>query len=197
MTRHKHRYPERGQTALEEAIKSNTVLLYAPRWLDTEMRTSAIPQVERRKGIAEEKLLILWESYKSIIIWDDRFCDPEEGEDSRFDEKDRPYVDLQKCLQAHAIFSRDKDIDTLGGNRVNMAFILSARDYARARKLYGCHKSGRRRCYPNQFIGLGWDISHAGRSICAHPARVAYDTVCGRFIGCGASGKSDLVGKWP
>ncbi|MEQ8694494.1 MAG: hypothetical protein RIC85_04100 [Gammaproteobacteria bacterium] len=129
---HKHAHAGLRQTAIEEAVKSSAIELHAPTWLDKEMIGSAIPQVSRKKGIPESALLTLWAEYKEQIIWDDAFSAPAPDDTTDGDSKDVPYVALQRSVSAAAILSRDKDIDDLGGQRVDLEFVLSVRTYARA-----------------------------------------------------------------
>ena len=129
---HKHSHAGQRRTALEEAVKSSTIELHAPAWLDKEMIGSAIPQVSRKKGISESELLTLWAGHKELIIWDETFAAPVSDDATDGDSKDVPYVALQQCVSAAAILSRDKDIDDLGGQRVDLEFVLSVRTYARA-----------------------------------------------------------------
>lgn len=129
---HKYNNPHLPQTAIEEAVKSSAIELYAPTWLDQEMIESAIPQVSKRKKIPEAALHTLWAQYKEAIIWDDTFPVPADDESCSGDSKDVPYVALQQSIAAVAVLSRDKDIDQLGGKRVGLEFVLSVRSYARA-----------------------------------------------------------------
>jgi len=129
---HKYKKPHIRQTAIEEAIKSSVLVLYAPFWLDDEMTRSAIPQCAKCCKIPEMELHILWGEYKKQIVWRDTPIIPEINEIFGGDPKDIPYVALQRIISAHAILSRDKDIDVLGGNRVDHGFVLYLRLYARA-----------------------------------------------------------------
>jgi predicted nucleic acid-binding protein len=129
---HKYKNPHIRRTAIEEAIQSSAMVLHAPFWLDEEMIRSAIPQFAARGAIPELELQALWIEYKKQIIWTDVPVVPESIEAIGGDPKDIPYVALQRTISAQAILSRDKDIDALGGNRVDLEFVLSLRSYARA-----------------------------------------------------------------
>jgi predicted nucleic acid-binding protein len=129
---HRHRNPQLKQTLLEEAFKSGTLQIYAPRWLETEMLTSTIPQVSKKKKISQEALLTIWESYKAIIIFDERYAHPEELANPDLDTKDTPYVELQKSISALGILSNDKDIEVLGGTKLDRKIVLTLCSYARA-----------------------------------------------------------------
>lgn len=129
---HRYKNPHLKQTALEEAVKSSAIKLCAPTWLDREMVESAIPQVSSKRRIPEATLQGLWAAYRAIVIWDDFYAELPDGQAPDSDEKDVPYVALQQSLQAAAILSRDKDIDRLGGKRIDIEFVLYVRSYARA-----------------------------------------------------------------
>jgi len=129
---HKLKHEKVRRTAIEEAVKSGTIELYAPTWLDEEMIGSTIPQVAAKRGISEPALQSLWVSYKEQIIWDDTFTVPEDFDPRDGDAKDVPYVALQESLLTAVILSEDKGIDRLGGTRTDLQFVMSVRDYARA-----------------------------------------------------------------
>ncbi|WP_278360417.1 hypothetical protein [Thalassospira xiamenensis] len=129
---YKHQNPHIEQTALQEIVKSGVVRLYAPSWLETEMLSSTIPQVSQKFKIPQETLFSSWETYKSIIIFDARFNQPQEVNASCLDPKDAPYVQLQKAIFALGILSKDRDIDALGGTRLDRELVMTIRAYARS-----------------------------------------------------------------
>jgi predicted nucleic acid-binding protein len=123
------RFPERG-TALEELIRATIVVLHAPRWLATEME-SAIPQVASKRKLSEEKLRACWQDFQVLLTWDETWLLPPEGSGA-IDEKDLPYVLLEKAIAADGILSKDRHIERMGGNRLTLDFVFAARQYARA-----------------------------------------------------------------
>lgn len=127
---HKVRHPE-WATALEEMIRASVIEAYAPRWLETEM-ISAIPQVARRRKISEEALWAQWQTYRSLLRWDDRFRSPATRATAVPDPKDLPYVDLEASIAADGILSKDPHIKAMGGHLLTVEFVLTARNYARA-----------------------------------------------------------------
>lgn len=129
---HKHRNPHLEQTALQEVVKSGVVRLYAPNWLETEMLSSTIPQVSQKYKIPQETLFSSWESYKAAIIFDERFDQAQEVTTNSLDPKDAPYVQLQNAISALGILSNDKDIDALGGTRLDRELVMTIRAYARS-----------------------------------------------------------------
>ncbi len=138
----KYKNPEVKQTAIEECIKSSAMPVYAPLWLNQEMIESAIPKVATRKSIAGSVLQELWLGYKEQIIWDDSFSTPQASAKSGVDVKDTPYVDLALHISALGVLSRDKDIERLGGTRLEMNFVLAVRKYARATSYHATIKVG-------------------------------------------------------
>lgn len=120
-------------TAIEEGVQSSLFLLYAPRWLEKEMLSSAIPKVAKKTRLAESILIQIWSEYQSIIIWNDEFdqIDPDSEIDG--DPKDLPYILLERAIDAFGILSNDKHIGRMGGNQLQFEFVLIARDYARAK----------------------------------------------------------------
>lgn len=129
---HKYQNPHHGQTAIEETFKSSTLKLYAPRWLDTEMVSSTIPQVAAKKKVPEETLIALWADYKEQIIFDETLATPDDASVESGDPKDAPYVELKKSVQAAAILSKDKGFNRMGENTVSLQFIFSLREYSRS-----------------------------------------------------------------
>ncbi|WP_288349446.1 hypothetical protein [uncultured Thalassospira sp.] len=129
---HKHRYPHIEQTVLQEVVKSGVVRLYAPSWLETEMLSSTIPQISEKFKIPQETLFSSWESYKAAIIFDERFDQAQEVTTNSLDPKDAPYVQLQNAISALGILSNDKDIDALGGTRLDRELVMTIRAYARS-----------------------------------------------------------------
>ncbi|BDW94342.1 hypothetical protein MACH10_00270 [Thalassospira tepidiphila] len=128
----KYRKPHLKQTTLEEVVKSGVVRLYAPSWLEAEMLSSTIQQVSQKYEIPQETLFSSWESYKAIIIFDARFDYPKEVNSSCLDPKDAPYVQLQNAISALGILSNDRDIDALGGTRLDRELVMTIRAYARS-----------------------------------------------------------------
>lgn len=66
----KIKYPERGRTALEELVSASVIEVYAPRWLETDLK-SAIQQISRKGKVAEAHLWSAWSRYQALIKWDE------------------------------------------------------------------------------------------------------------------------------
>ena len=133
---HKLKKPSLKQTMIEECARAGTLLVHAPRWLDEEMTTSTIPQVAERKNLDRETILGLWSEYREIIEWDETLCAPEQLEGVIEDEKDAPYLALEKKIEAAGILSRDKHIAKMGGHTLPQDFVIVVRRYARASSVH-------------------------------------------------------------
>lgn len=128
---HKHKFPQR-QAAIEETIRAGALRVHAPRWLDEEMKNSAIPAVAARRKISEPALQELWIGYREQLVWDERFNSPEEFSGTSDNPKDMPYVALQSVVSAAGVLTKDHGIAALGGKPLALDFVFCVREYARA-----------------------------------------------------------------
>lgn len=126
---HRVKYPERGNTALQELIQSTVIEAHAPRWLEQEI-TSAIPQAARRQVLPEQLLWDCWHQYKQVLIWDETLRDAPTS--ASVDPKDVPYAVLEKTIGALGILSHDRHFQKMGCNLLTFEFVLTMRNYARA-----------------------------------------------------------------
>jgi hypothetical protein len=126
------RYPSRGATAIEELVRSTVFVVHAPRWLETEIRQSAVPQVAAKLKLPIAELEARWNEYRSLIQWDDSLREPNCAAARCCDSADLPYVWLEHKISACGIVSRDAHISKLGGHRLSLDFVLSSRAYARS-----------------------------------------------------------------
>jgi predicted nucleic acid-binding protein len=133
----KIRHPERGETALDELVSASVIEVYAPRWLETELK-SAIQQISKKGGVAEDHLWSAWSHYQALIKWDETWVKPPDEFKPTDDPKDLPYVFLETLVGANGVLSNDRDIERMGGNRLTLDFVLSTRDYARAAVVSVC-----------------------------------------------------------
>ncbi|NVK17766.1 MAG: hypothetical protein HWE30_03635 [Methylocystaceae bacterium] len=129
---HKIKRPDVSETSIEECAIAGVLEVHAPRWLDHEMTNSTIPQLAKKKKMDEVELQAMWVNYKQIVQWDESLLEPPSEESSHSDHKDVPYVELQEKIDAIGILSRDKHIGELGGRKLKLEFVMSARRYARA-----------------------------------------------------------------
>ena len=128
---HKIRYPERGPTALEELVHASVIEVYAPRWLETDLK-SAIQQICKKRKVAEADLWVAWGHYQAFIKWDETWEKPPDEFKPTDDPKDLPYVLLEVLVGACGVLSNDRDIERMGGNCLTLDFVFSTREYARA-----------------------------------------------------------------
>ncbi|WP_370334467.1 hypothetical protein [Parvularcula marina] len=129
--RYKHLNPDCAQTRLEELIASGVVVLHAPEWLIVEMESSVLPQLSDRYGYPFDAVLNTWNAYREKICFHEGYEVPDLP-NGHLDLKDVPYVRLAEDIQASGILSKDKDIDTLGGERFCRDAIATTCFYARA-----------------------------------------------------------------
>lgn len=129
---YRSRYPNRGATAFEELVRATVIDVFAPRWLDTEMTTSAIPKAARRSKVSERDLRARWSDFRALLKWDESLRRPGVASSTCCDPKDLPYVRLQNKLDADGILTRDADINRMGGHPLTLDFVLSTRAYARS-----------------------------------------------------------------
>jgi predicted nucleic acid-binding protein len=129
---HRIRHPERGASAFVELVKATLIEVFAPRWLETEMTTSTIPQVAKRTKVPEQSLRAAWAEFRVLLKWDDTALAAVHRQTDCADPKDLPYVQLQQKLNAVGILSKDADIARMGGRPLTLDFVFSARSYARS-----------------------------------------------------------------
>lgn len=127
----KIKYPERGSTALEELVSASVIEVYAPRWLETDLK-SAMQQISKKGKVSESQLWSAWSDYRGLIKWDETWEKPPDAFKTTDDPKDLPYVLLETLVGAHGVLSNDRDIERMGATRLTLDFVLSTRKYARA-----------------------------------------------------------------
>lgn len=120
-----------ARTSLQEVIASGTVVAFAPTVLEYHVRKN-FREISEKEAIPQNRLEDLWAEYRSKLS----FRDPDGTDTPRpewgRDPTDIPYVLLQPQVEAAAIYTRDKDIEAMGGPVVTAEVILSLRDYSRA-----------------------------------------------------------------
>lgn len=174
------RHPERGPSAVEELVKATVMDVFAPRWLDTEMK-SAIAQAAARSKLPEIALWMRWLEFRQILKWDDSLREPVHVPGC-CDPKDVPYVTLQEKLSADGILSKDAHIRKLGGHPLTLDFVLSARDYARAAVTSVSIRVFGTLLPAVSIIALGQVLKHTGRAISKIPKPVQMLLVVGAIL---------------
>lgn len=129
---HRIRCPHHGASAFEELVKATVIDVFAPRWLEMEITTSAIPKAAKRSKVSELELRARWAQFKPLLKWDETLAKPEPSATEFCDPKDPPYVLLQHKMNADGILTKDAHIARMGGHPLSFDFILSTRNYARS-----------------------------------------------------------------
>lgn len=75
----------------------------------------------------------LWHEYRELIVWHDILVTDADYADKQVDRDDIPYVKLSTQLGAAGIVSNDPDIAQLGGHALPLHFVVSMRDFSRAK----------------------------------------------------------------
>jgi predicted nucleic acid-binding protein len=120
-----------AKTALLETLKAGTVAGYAPPELVLEVERH-IPRVAREGGIAEERLRMEWQEYRSLISvvptppgppadWGKGVGDPD----------DAPYLHLHLALHA-PVYTKDSHLTAMGATVIGPGVLTDLRTYTRA-----------------------------------------------------------------
>lgn len=136
------RETEEARTRLQEVIDAETVIAVAPSYLKTEMKRK-IPDIANRTEASEEELWKQWDSYVPRLDFREPSLGAEDLAMEVVDDKDVPYVALQREIGA-PIFSKDEHISAMGGAVVKEETVQELRAYARAdsiRLTVGLHSS--------------------------------------------------------
>lgn len=125
----KKRKNPKARTSLLEVLECRVLRGYAPDFIHEEMNKH-IPLHAEKYGIQEADMWKEWERLQKFITVMPVPPEYEEWIESDRDAKDRPYLALQKKIQ-RSIYSKDGDIEAMGGTVIHEAVIISLRDYAR------------------------------------------------------------------
>lgn len=110
---------------LLEVLQAKTVKAFAPSFLHEEIQKN-IRVIAEREKLSLDDLDAHWSTYKALIS----FIDSGGPEDGHQDPKDVPYLRLQTDINA-LIYSKDYDIQQMGGRVIDMYFIESLCTYSR------------------------------------------------------------------
>lgn len=114
-----------ARTNLLEAIQAETIVAYAPTFIEQELEKN-FRIISEEEGVAIETLHEQWRWYRPNIRLVD--CG---GPDQEFlDPKDAPYVKLQRELAA-PVSTRDRHFSEMGVPVADIKVIAAARDYSR------------------------------------------------------------------
>jgi predicted nucleic acid-binding protein/uncharacterized protein (DUF983 family) len=121
-----------ARTAIQECVSAGTINLYAPDYLDEEVREK-IPEVAERNNVAEDELYSEWEGYKSYIDFQkvsDKKLEVAGREIDVIDSEDLPYIAFQVDLET-AVVSDDDHVQEMG-EAVLIDGVRGLREYSRA-----------------------------------------------------------------
>lgn len=178
-----------ARTNLLEAIQAETIMAYAPTFIEEELEKN-ISIISDEEDISIEKLNEQWERYRPNIELVD--CG---GPDHEFlDPKDAPYVKLQRKLDA-PVSTRDLHFSRMGVPVIDIKVIAAARDYSREAALeYTIKIAG----IGSLFVSAGmlravWEF---GRSLGIYAQRIpAWVWMTGIAVVCAAL-SSERVQSW-
>ncbi len=123
------RKSEVARSDLLEVLEVETVIAYAPTFLETEVELHMSQTLVGKQGLDETALMSHWRRIRALI----QFVDvggPADGAEY-LDPKDVPYLRLQEHIAAH-ILTRDKDIGKMGGIVAPISVLGALRTYSRA-----------------------------------------------------------------
>jgi hypothetical protein len=113
--------------------RRGTTVVYAPHWIDDEVRKHA-PRIAADAGVTEEVFLATWETYRADLRVFGPTASGEGMEPADVaDAKDLPCVDLCFEVGAAAVYSEDeRHLTRMGVPVVKKAYVTDLRDYSRA-----------------------------------------------------------------
>jgi len=140
-----------ARTNLLEAIESETIVVFAPTYLNVEIEKN-IPLIAKEEGFDPNLLLKKWLLYKKNIT----FIESGGPEKNAIDPKDVPYVKLHMAT-GYSVLTRDSHISKMGAKAVGVEITASAKNYARSAVIEYTIKAG----YLGAFIVTGSIIGAA------------------------------------
>jgi predicted nucleic acid-binding protein len=123
------RKSEMARSELLEVLEVETVVAYAPTFLEAEVTLHIAETLVGEQGLDESALLAHWQRVRALIRFVDVGGVPP-VEEGHLDPKDVPYLRLQERIAAH-ILTRDKDIEAMGGTVVPISILGALRAYSR------------------------------------------------------------------
>ncbi len=118
--------------ALMECVRAGTFIAYATRIIVLEVERH-IPKLAKQYNDSEGRFLRHWVEYKKIlkIKTPRKYRVEKELRTNPQDPDDAPTIALAKELKAVGIFTRDRDLEAMGGFCLDLDFAIQARDYSR------------------------------------------------------------------
>ncbi|MHB1280565.1 MAG: PIN domain-containing protein [Acidithiobacillus sp.] len=119
-------------TALMECVRAGTFIAYATRNIVSEVERH-IPKLVKQYNDSEGHFLRHWAEYKKMLkIKTPRKYRVEKNLRTKpQDPDDAPTIALAKELKAVGIFTKDSDLEAMGGFCLDLDFAIHARDYSR------------------------------------------------------------------
>ncbi|WP_143512648.1 hypothetical protein [Vreelandella utahensis] len=114
-----------ARTNLLEAIDAETILAYAPTFLEQEVEAK-IQDLHEREGIGVKALEEQWERFRSKL----NLVECGGPDETYHDPKDAPYVKLHEKIEA-PISGRDVHFEKMGVPLVHVSVIATAKKYSR------------------------------------------------------------------
>lgn len=125
----KNRRSESARTNLLELLEARAIDVFAPTFLSHEV-SERISTIAVEQGLDEAAMRMHWQRYQAMIEFVDVGAPPED-DGTYIDNKDVPYLELQRRLGA-PIVTGDRHIEQMGGHAVPTSITLTMRTYARA-----------------------------------------------------------------
>jgi predicted nucleic acid-binding protein len=125
-----------ARSSLFEVLQAETIVPYAPTFLENEVQEK-IPEIACRSDVSADVLFTLWLQYKPLIT----FIDTGGPDRDYKDPKDAPYVKLQRQLNA-PVLTKDQDFRKMACPAVGHEVISVARTYSRQAAIEYTIKSG-------------------------------------------------------
>ena len=114
-----------ARTNLIEAIDAETIIAYAPTFLEIEIKKN-IPIIASEENVDETLFVEQWEVFREKI----NFIESGGPVDGAIDPKDMPYVNLHNAT-GYPVLSEDSHISRMGAKAVSIQVTASALDYSR------------------------------------------------------------------
>ncbi|CAJ0851295.1 hypothetical protein R77569_00467 [Ralstonia mannitolilytica] len=125
----RNRRSDTARTNLLELLEARAVDVFAPTYLSQEVSTH-IATIAAEQGLDEVAMRAHWRRFEALIEFVD-VGEPPEDDGSYVDNKDVPYIELQRRLGV-PIVSEDPHIRQMGGVATPASITVTLRTYARA-----------------------------------------------------------------
>ncbi len=114
-----------ARTNLLESIDAETIVAYAPTYIEIEIAKN-IPKIAEEEGVEASLLFAQWEVFKSKL----QFVECGGPENGAIDPKDVPYVKLHN-VTGFPVLSEDPHISKMGAKVIGIQVTALAQNYSR------------------------------------------------------------------